>query len=189
MANDEDGPGGPDLAQGVALAELADGGACSPAMWATRRCCWCARARQVFAVGAHCTHYHAPLVDGLVVGATLRCPGITPRFDLASGEALRAPGPEPARTCWSTVERDGKIFVRDARRRAAPSGGTVAARRRSAGGAGQIVIVGGGAAGFAAAEMLRRAAIPGQHRHAQPRRRCPRRPAEPVEGLSRRQRA
>jgi 3-phenylpropionate/trans-cinnamate dioxygenase ferredoxin reductase subunit len=32
------------------------------------------RGDQFFAIGAHCTHYHGPLAEGLVVGDTVRCP-------------------------------------------------------------------------------------------------------------------
>jgi NADPH-dependent 2,4-dienoyl-CoA reductase/sulfur reductase-like enzyme len=105
----------------------------------------------VFAVGAHCTHYHGPLVDGLVVGDTIRCPWHHACFDLRTGEALRAPALSPI-ACWLVEERDGKIFVSRKRDESASR-----PRAKAAGTApDRIVIVGGGAAGFAAAERLRR---------------------------------
>ena len=59
MTEEQAGPSGPDLTLGVALAELVDSeklvghvGKCSSSI---------AEKRSV----AHCTHYHAPLVDGL----------------------------------------------------------------------------------------------------------------------------
>src|SRR5262245_329411 len=106
---------------------------------------------EIFAVGAHCTHYHGPLADGLVVGDTVRCPWHHACFDLRTGEAVRAPALSPL-TCWSVEQRDGKIFVRaqetqpQRKPRPKPAGAVPD----------KIVIVGGGAAGFAAAEMLRR---------------------------------
>jgi NAD(P)H-nitrite reductase large subunit/nitrite reductase/ring-hydroxylating ferredoxin subunit len=106
---------------------------------------------EVFAVGAHCTHYHAPLADGIVVDNMLRCPWHHACFDFRTGEAVRAPAFSPL-DCWSVERRDGKIFVEEKRPRPAPK-----AHRTPTGTAPErIVIVGGGAAGFAAAEMLRR---------------------------------
>jgi nitrite reductase/ring-hydroxylating ferredoxin subunit len=29
---------------------------------------------EILAIDAHCSHYHGPLADGLVVGETIRCP-------------------------------------------------------------------------------------------------------------------
>jgi apoptosis-inducing factor 3 len=103
----------------------------------------------VFAVGAHCTHYHGPLADGLIVDGAVRCPWHHACFDLRTGEALRAPAFIPVDT-WSVEQRDGKIFVKEKRAQA-----RARARARSDA-PNRIVIVGGGAAGFAAAEMLRR---------------------------------
>ena len=109
------------------------------------------RGTEIFAVGAQCTHYHGPLVDGLVVEDTVRCPWHHACFDLRTGEALRAPALSPV-ACWSVEQRDGKIFVGEklartkAKQRATVSGDSPE----------RIVIVGGGAAGFAAAERLRR---------------------------------
>ncbi len=155
MAEDGREPNGPDLAQGIALAELPDGGKLvghvgDEAVLLLRR------GPEVFAVGAHCTHYHAPLADGLVTGDSLRCPWHHARFDLRTGEALHAPAFSPL-GCWSVAQREGKIFVGEKREPAAlaPRGGASGKTPE------RIVIVGGGAAGFAAAEKLRREGYPG----------------------------
>src|SRR5680860_1699083 len=149
MAQDQAEPSGPDLTHGIALAELADNGklvghAGDDQILLVRR------GTEVFAVGAHCTHYNGPLVDGLVVRDTVRCPWHHACFDLRNGEALRAPALSPI-TCWEVEQRDGMIFVRGRRERA-----KLTLRGNAASEPEKIVIIGGGAAGFAAAEMLRR---------------------------------
>ena len=150
MAHEHTRPAGPDLARGIALADLPDGGKlvghCGDAQVLLVR-----RATEIFAVDALCTHYNGPLVDGLVVDDTVRCPWHHACFDLNTGEALRAPAFRPL-ACWSVEQRDGKVFVVGKRKRAetttrGPSGEAMPEK---------IVIVGGGAAGFAAAEKLRR---------------------------------
>jgi NADPH-dependent 2,4-dienoyl-CoA reductase/sulfur reductase-like enzyme/nitrite reductase/ring-hydroxylating ferredoxin subunit len=104
---------------------------------------------EIFAIDAHCAHYHGPLAEGLVTGESIRCPWHHACFDLRTGEASRAPALSPL-AVWN-VEREGdRIFVRQRREQPRPRvKGAIETR-------GQIVIVGGGAAGFAAAEMLRR---------------------------------
>ncbi|KAI3604949.1 Ferredoxin reductase (plasmid) [Cupriavidus necator H850] len=140
---------GPDLAKGVALAKFADGAMLlghvhgEPVL--LRR-----RGDDVFAIGAFCTHYGAPLADGLLVDDTVRCPWHHACFSLRTGEALRAPAMDPI-SCWRVEQRDGIVYVRDKLARAvrkppAPVAGTPQS----------VVIVGGGAAGNAAAETLRR---------------------------------
>ncbi len=150
MAQDQAAPSGPDLTQGIALAELADGGK-RVGHVGDEEILLVRRGPEVFAVGAHCMHYHAPLVDGLVVGDTVRCPWHHACFDLRTGDAVRAPALSPI-ACWSVEQHDGKIFVREKREQAAP----VPRRKAAAKAPDKMVIVGGGAAGFAAAEKLRR---------------------------------
>ncbi len=136
---------GPDLAQGVPLAEVPDGGQLlghsgGEAVLVVRR------GEEIFAVGATCTHYGGPLAEGLVVDDTVRCPWHHACFSLRTGEAVRAPALNPV-ACYK-VERDGdRIAVRE---KAEP------APHREAAGPSSVVIVGAGAAGNAAAEMLRR---------------------------------
>ncbi|HWY61394.1 MAG TPA: FAD-dependent oxidoreductase [Rhizomicrobium sp.] len=141
---------GPDLTQGIAPDDLADG-AMLVGHDGSEQVLLVRRGTEIFAVGAQCTHYHGPLSEGLVVGDTLRCPWHHACFDLRSGEALHAPAIDPI-ACWPVEQRDGKIFL------GKKSTHTAAASRGKAPGKApeKILIVGGGAAGFAAAEMLRR---------------------------------
>jgi apoptosis-inducing factor 3 len=155
MAQEHPQPSGPDLARGIALAELADGGKLV-GHFGGEEVLLLRRGTEIFAVGAHCTHYHGPLADGLAVDDTIRCPWHHACFDLRTGEALRAPALRPV-VCWSVEQRDGKIFVlgKQTQPKPRPVGRPPGEAPR------RIVIVGGGAAGFAAAERLRRAQYEG----------------------------
>jgi apoptosis-inducing factor 3 len=154
MAQDQAGPSGPDLTQGVALTELADNGKLIGHV-GDDQVLLVRRGPDFFAVGAHCTHYHGPLVDGLVVADTVRCPWHHACFDLRTGEALHAPALSPLAS-WTVEQRSGKIFVCRKREQPAPP-----SRRAATGSPEKIVIIGGGAAGFAAAEKLRRESYEG----------------------------
>jgi NADPH-dependent 2,4-dienoyl-CoA reductase/sulfur reductase-like enzyme/nitrite reductase/ring-hydroxylating ferredoxin subunit len=138
-----------DLTKGVRAADLADGamivGRVGDAEVLLAR-----SGDEFFAVRAHCTHYRGPLVRGILVGDTVRCPLHHACFSLRTGEALRAPALDPL-VCWR-VERDGdRIVVREKAAPAPAQSGSASTAKPSS-----IVIVGGGAAGVAAAEMLRR---------------------------------
>ena len=109
MAQDDKKPSGPDLTQGIPSTDLADGAMLTghigdDEVLLVRQAANCPRSR------AHCTHYHGPLADGLVVDNTIRCPWHHACFDLATGEALAAPALSPL-TCWRVEERGGKIIV------------------------------------------------------------------------------
>src|SRR6266567_9582589 len=101
---------GPDLAQGVPLAALEGGKLLGHV--GEDEVLLVRSGAEVLAIGAHCSHYHGPLADGIVVGETVRCPWHHACFDLRSGEALRAPALSPL-ACWSVEQRGGKVFVRE----------------------------------------------------------------------------
>ncbi len=154
MAQDETKRTGPDLTQGMPLMQIPFSeivghvGDEQVLLVRTRT--------DVFAVGAHCTHYHGPLGEGLVVGDTVRCPWHHARFDLRTGEAIAAPAFDGL-ACWEVERRGETIFVQRKRE------GEKRGLREPKGTSPQrIVIVGGGAAGFAAAEMLRRESYSGE---------------------------
>jgi NADPH-dependent 2,4-dienoyl-CoA reductase/sulfur reductase-like enzyme/nitrite reductase/ring-hydroxylating ferredoxin subunit len=147
MADQQASPAGPDLSQGVMPSEFSGdlllGHVGDEDVLLVRS------GPDIFAIEAHCSHYHGPLADGVIDGWHIRCPWHHACFDLRTGEATRAPALS-AIAVWK-VEREGeRIFVRQKREQPKP-------RLKSAVDApARIVIVGGGAAGFAAAEMLRR---------------------------------
>jgi apoptosis-inducing factor 3 len=139
---------GPDFAKGVALSTLAEGTMLlghvqgEPVLLARR-------GDELFAIDALCTHYGAPLTDGLLMGDTIRCPWHHACFSLRTGEALRPPALN-AVSCWRVEQRGATVYVREKLK------GVAQQSAQSAGMPGSIVILGGGAAGNAAAETLRR---------------------------------
>jgi len=111
------------------------------------------QADQFFAVGASCTHYHASLAEGLIVGEELRCPLHHSCFSLRTGTALCAPAFD-AIPRWR-VERTGdRVFVREKLPALAQYPEPKVPKPPSS--PSSVVIVGGGAAGLAAGDMLRR---------------------------------
>lgn len=152
--SEENKADGPDLGQGVAQAELADG-AMLLAHVGEEPVLLARRGEEIFAIGSLCTHYQGPLAEGILVGDTVRCPWHHACFNLRSGEAVRAPALERIAR-WRVEQRDGKIYVSE----------KIESRGRPTLPAGpgmplSILILGGGAAGNAAAEMLRREGFAG----------------------------
>jgi apoptosis-inducing factor 3 len=152
MSGDEQGPTGPDLTKGVSAADVAEGAMLvghvgEDDVLVTRV------GGELFAIGAHCTHYHGPLGEGLVVGQTVRCPWHHAHFCLRTGEALAGPAIDPV-AAWTAEARDGKVFV-------TAKATEPVAKPKTSKGPRRILIAGGGAAGFAAAEMLRRRGFDG----------------------------
>ncbi|MGI8568260.1 MAG: FAD-dependent oxidoreductase [Methylocella sp.] len=152
---------GPDLTQGVELSMVPDGTmllghADGEPVLLVRR------GDELFAIGAICTHYGAPLETGLIVGDTVRCPWHHACFSLRTGAALRAPALDPVPRWRVEKVRDVAGQFRPVEQRA----GTIYVREKlesgvwpwhplAAGMPESIIIVGGGAAGNAAAETLR----------------------------------
>src|ERR1700722_16277156 len=141
MAEADANPKGPDLTKGVAPASLGDNGMLLGQVGADE-VLLVKRGADVFAIASQCSHYHGPLVDGLVVDGTIRCPWHHACFDLQSGEAVRAPAFDPL-DCWKVEQRDGMIFVGEKIPKAKAKSRSIDNVPR------KIVIAGGGAAGFA----------------------------------------
>ena len=153
-------PEGPDFStEGLALTDLANGAMVlghvnnDPILMIRR-------GENIFAVSAKCTHYGGPLVKGLLVDDTVRCPWHHACFDIRTGEAVRAPALDPL-ACWTVERRNNRIYVADKHERdplapARPDRVMAHAQPASVG------IIGGGAAGGAAAEMLRREGYQGR---------------------------
>jgi len=141
--------GGPDLVKGVALSQIADGAMLlghargEPVLIARR-------GDELFAIGAICTHYGAPLADGLLVGDTVRCPWHHACFSLRTGATLRPPALDPV-ACWRVEQRDGNVYVGEKLARAEPQRIPLEDDKPHA-----VIILGAGAAGNEAAETLRR---------------------------------
>src|SRR5262245_46097090 len=132
---------GPDLETGISETELGDtplvGHAHGEAVLLVRD------GESVRAVGATCTHYGAPLADGIVADGQVHCPWHHACFDLGTG-APRGSSITPL-ACWDVAVENGRIRV-GARREYTP---------RHVRSPERVVIVGAGAAGIACAEMLR----------------------------------
>ncbi|MDD5462047.1 MAG: FAD-dependent oxidoreductase [Methylococcales bacterium] len=139
---------GPDLPSGIALSAIPDGTLLlghaqgEPVLLARK-------GDELFATGNICTHYHAPLNEGLLVNDTVRCPWHHACFSLRTGEALRAPALDPL-PCWRVEQKDGNVYVLEKLEPEIKQLSSILKIPES------VVIIGGGAAGNVAAETLRR---------------------------------
>jgi apoptosis-inducing factor 3 len=138
----------PDLKNGVPLVSIPDGGKLLGVVDG-EDVLIVRRETELFAVGAHCTHYHGPLADGLIVDDEVRCPWHHACFSVRTGEALRAPALDPI-PCWRIQQVGETVFVREKVAPAGPKRVSTMTHPSS------VIIIGGGAAGLAAADMLRR---------------------------------
>jgi apoptosis-inducing factor 3 len=139
-----------DLKSGIVIDEIADGGMLVGDVDG-ENVVLVRRGREIFAVGAECTHYHGPLADGIIAGDTIRCPWHHACFDLRTGAAT-APALNPI-PVWNVEQRDGRVFV-TTKREIPPAPATQT-------NVGTVGIVGAGVAGNAAAELLRREGFAG----------------------------
>ena len=108
MADQQALPAGPDLSLGIALTEFT--GATLLGHVGDEEVLLVRSGSGIFAVDAHCSHYHGPLAEGLVDGETVRCPWHHACFDLRTGAALRAPALNPVAS-YDVVQRQGSVFV------------------------------------------------------------------------------
>ena len=184
MAEQDAKPSGPDLSQGVAFTDLADGAHACQAMSATSRCCWRAAATSCSPSAHPAATITARSPKGCWSATPCAAPGITPASACAPARRC-VRRPSAPIDCWSVEQRDGKVFVTE-KREPAPA---QPAPKPSGKAPDKIVIVGGGAAGFAAAEMLRRQQYKGSIVMLSNDDARAGRPAEPLQGLPRRQRA
>ncbi|HYJ46395.1 MAG TPA: Rieske 2Fe-2S domain-containing protein, partial [Pyrinomonadaceae bacterium] len=105
------------------------------------------------AVGAHCTHYGAPLVEGALCGERIVCPWHHACFNARTGD-LEEPPALDALPHYELRVENGNVSVtlpEEVTDRRTP----LMAKRDDSADARLFVIVGGGAAGYAAAQTLR----------------------------------
>ena len=124
-----------------------------------------------FAIGGKCTHYGAPLDQGVLVGETIRCPWHHACFDLRNGAASCAPALNDQPVYDVAIENDivrivgkrdtGRLKAEEHRTRGSRAPERVLFEETPTAGPSSVVILGAGAAGNACAEMLRREAYRG----------------------------
>jgi NADPH-dependent 2,4-dienoyl-CoA reductase/sulfur reductase-like enzyme/nitrite reductase/ring-hydroxylating ferredoxin subunit len=124
-----------------------------------------------FAVGGKCTHYGAPLDQGVLVSETVRCPWHHACFALHNGAAQCGPALNDLPSYDVAIENDivrvvrkrdpGQLKGEGHRIRASRAPDRVLFEEIPISGPKSVLILGAGAAGNACAEMLRREAYRG----------------------------
>ncbi|HZF74021.1 MAG TPA: FAD-dependent oxidoreductase [Gemmatimonadaceae bacterium] len=170
MSEHSDELTGPDLTKGVEISSVRAGQLIAghafgePVLLARVEPNW-------FAVGAKCTHYGAPLDQGVLVSETIRCPWHHACFELHNGAASRAPALNDLPSYDVAIENNvvrvirkrdpGQLKGEPHRVRASRASERVLFEPFPVTGPKSVVIIGAGAAGNACAEMLRREAYRG----------------------------
>jgi len=116
----------------------------------------------IYATGHKCTHYGAPLVNGVLNSdGRLVCPWHGACFNVKTGDIEDAPALDALPTFKVRIEGDD-IYVTASQEAAKSSRRPPTCKSKGGENSEQVVIVGGGAAGLAAAEGLREAGFGGR---------------------------
>ncbi|KFM77320.1 Apoptosis-inducing factor 3, partial [Stegodyphus mimosarum] len=113
------------------------------------------------ALGPKCTHYGAPLKNGVLIGGKVRCPWHGACFDSKTGDIEDFPGLDSL-PCYQVTVEDGNVKVK------APLSSLKSSKRVKAmtksfhANPAIFVIIGGGAAGHMCAETLRQEGFNGK---------------------------
>ncbi|WP_298916050.1 FAD-dependent oxidoreductase [uncultured Nostoc sp.] len=112
------------------------------------------------AVGAHCSHYKAPLAEGVLSGHHVVCPWHNAYFDVTSGDQLEPPGLDSL-GCYQVRIEGENVIVSVPEETTGLRSPAMAQFNPDADGR-TFVILGAGAAGVHAAETLRVAGYQGR---------------------------
>ncbi|KAF1985590.1 hypothetical protein K402DRAFT_334245 [Aulographum hederae CBS 113979] len=116
---------------------------------------------QVHAMGANCTHYGAPLKNGVLTGdGRLTCPWHGACFSVATGDVEDAPALDPLAK-FEVVEKDGAVYIKGDE--ATIKGGrNLNIKCAAAKGDEKVIVIGGGSGAIGAIEGLRGGGYTGQ---------------------------
>jgi apoptosis-inducing factor 3 len=146
---------GPDLQEGIPRSKLKEGEPFFGHVGDSPVYVLLDESGEIRAFNAVCTHYGAPLADGILADDTIRCPWHHARFCLADGSVEKGPAFNPLARRSVSVEgqmvKVGDPVDQD----------PLASRGRPPRSPESVVIVGAGAAGSSAAETLRRGGYAG----------------------------
>jgi apoptosis-inducing factor 3 len=114
---------------------------------------------ELSALGAHCTHYSAPLIDGILSNDTIICPLHHACFNAKTGKLIEPPAADDLPSFKVIIENDNVIVkVPDE----FPFNKIPEMSERDEDITENYVIIGGGAAGYAAAQAMREAEYKGK---------------------------
>ncbi|PPS39574.1 apoptosis inducing factor family protein [Chroococcidiopsis sp. TS-821] len=115
---------------------------------------------QFHAIGAYCTHYKAPLVEGVLSGDRVICPWHNACFNLVTGDLQEPPGLD-AQPCYA-VRIDGENVIASVPDSAPQQRTPTMVKYDPEVDRRTFVVLGAGAAGSAAVEALRQAGFAGR---------------------------
>jgi len=111
------------------------------------------------AIGAYCTHYKAPLVEGVISGDRVICPWHNSCFNLITGDQLEPPGLN-SQPCYQVRVAGEDVIVSVPH--SAPEQRIPSMAKYDPVDQRTFVVLGAGAAGSVAVEMLRQAGFQGR---------------------------
>mmetsp|Transcript_18743 Transcript_18743/g.28771 ORF Transcript_18743/g.28771 Transcript_18743/m.28771 type:complete len:493 (-) Transcript_18743:166-1644(-) len=114
---------------------------------------------EVYAIGAYCSHFGAPLAKGVLFDDKVMCPYHAAGFSVKTGALEFAPGRDGVPS-YPVTQKDGKYFVTVPKKMEKKQIAKMA--KRDPENKTKMVIIGGGAAGLNCAETLRQSDFTGE---------------------------